>query len=153
VKGRHVAALVGGLALVALLAVGLRYGRYSLVNAGNGVVYKVDRFTGRSTVIYGNLELAVEEPLPTPDPWKTFEQPDTGSNIVWDSPVPTPTCPPRALWRLLRRGMTQAQVVGLLGQPLRVDAGYWTYLYYSLNGKDGPHVQLTDDEVSGWKEP
>jgi hypothetical protein len=56
-------------------------------------------------------------------------------------------------WRQLQRGMSFEQVRTLLGEPMKIDAGYVTRWYYSNSGIIGPQVTFTDDRVSGWDEP
>src|SRR5262245_67162 len=53
-------------------------------------------------------------------------------------------------WRQLRRGMKMDEVRRLLGEPLRVEAGYLTVWYWDF---PGPSVRFVDDKLDGWSEP
>lgn len=56
-------------------------------------------------------------------------------------------------WRSLKRGMTEADVRGLLGEPYKVDAtGRFTAWRYSPNG-EGEVLFNTDGRVGAWSEP
>jgi hypothetical protein len=55
-------------------------------------------------------------------------------------------------WRSLEVGMTEAQVIGILGEPVKVIKGVKTFWYYP--NMYGGYVSFDDkDSVSGWKEP
>src|SRR5262245_46685784 len=55
-------------------------------------------------------------------------------------------------WRALKRGMTQAEVRGLLGEPHRVDAGSVTSWYYDYP-IGGDLLFAGDGRLHGWSEP
>ena len=72
------------------------------------------------------------------------------------SPQTTPNASPPsgdssklANWRALRKGMTEAEVKALLGEPLRVQGGYFTYWYWDRNSK----VTFFQEKLNGWDEP
>lgn len=77
------------------------------------------------------------------------------SKAVATAPQTPTTASPRsddssnkANWRALRRGMKEAEVKVLLGEPLRVEGGPVTYWYYQ-NAK----VTIYDEKLYGWEEP
>jgi len=60
-------------------------------------------------------------------------------------------------WRLLKKNMSNGQVVRILGQPLKVDASlglitYWIYSQYEW-GTRKSYVMFEDARVTGWVEP
>ena|SRR5579859_1770728 len=54
-------------------------------------------------------------------------------------------------WRSLKRGMNEADVKALLGEPHRVDAGAVTFWYY--NPPMGGDVHFINSGLAGWSEP
>ena len=52
-------------------------------------------------------------------------------------------------WRQLKKGMTEAQVRGLLGEPAKVDGGTFANWYYKNSGA----VTFYNDTVYSWEEP
>ena len=58
-------------------------------------------------------------------------------------------------WRRLQRGMTPTQVRSILGEPVKIDAGYIARWSYHPSGSfvNDAVVNFTDDRVSGWDEP
>ncbi len=79
--------------------------------------------------------------------------PDKVSTV---SPQTTPNASPPsgdssklANWRALRKGMTEAEVKALLGEPLRVEAGGFTYWYWDRNS----NVIFFLEKLHGWNEP
>lgn len=55
-------------------------------------------------------------------------------------------------WRLLRKGMTKAQVKGLLGAQEKIDAG-GPIENWNWGVPVGPRVTFCDEKLYGWKEP
>lgn len=64
----------------------------------------------------------------------------------------TAVAPKLQSWRKLKKNMTFDDVIDILGEPLRITSGGFTYWYYS---KDISHsyVSFVRDLVYGWKEP
>jgi outer membrane protein assembly factor BamE (lipoprotein component of BamABCDE complex) len=64
----------------------------------------------------------------------------------------TAVAPKLQSWRKLKKNMTFDDVIDILGEPLRINSGGFTYWYYS---KDISHsyVSFVRDLVYGWKEP
>ena len=54
----------------------------------------------------------------------------------------------REAWRQLRRGMDEAQVRRILGEPERVSGGAFTVWYYSPG-----QVTFLEDKLDSWEEP
>ena len=55
-------------------------------------------------------------------------------------------------WRRLKTNMSFDEVENLLGVPLKVDGGEWTYWYYSKKSYEG-RVSFYNNEVHSWDEP
>lgn len=64
----------------------------------------------------------------------------------------TAVAPKLQSWRKLKKNMTFDDVIDILGEPLRINSGGFTYWYYS---KDISHsyVSFYQDVVDGWEEP
>jgi len=58
----------------------------------------------------------------------------------------------KVTWRKLKRGMTYSQVRSLLGEPLRISAGYTAFWYYAQSDYSG-YLTFSGDKLSSWKEP
>jgi hypothetical protein len=64
----------------------------------------------------------------------------TASNDGWKS---------LANWRTLKRGMSYQEIRSLLGEPIRVDGGFFTRWFYQNRG----YVVFYEDKVDSWQEP
>jgi len=76
------------------------------------------------------------------------------------APAPAPTnagggvAPTGKGWRALRKGMSMSDVRTVLGEPARVNAGFFTTWYYPGSGSRQATVAFDNDNlVSGWAEP
>ena len=74
--------------------------------------------------------------------------------------APAPTTAGRGVaptgkgWRALRKGMSMSDVRAVLGEPARVNAGFFTTWYYPGSGSRQATVAFDNDNlVSGWAEP
>lgn len=65
------------------------------------------------------------------------------------SPSPGGDASKLANWRALRRGMTGDDVRALLGEPVRIQGGGFTYWFWDRGGK----VSFWQEKVDGWEEP
>ena len=64
----------------------------------------------------------------------------------------TAVAPKLQSWRKLKKNMTFDDVIDILGEPLRINSGGFTYWYYSKNISHS-YVSFYQDVVDGWKEP
>jgi hypothetical protein len=53
-------------------------------------------------------------------------------------------------WRRLRKGMSHSQVRALLGEPEKIEGGYFTIWYW---GQMSANVYFTDSGLYSWSEP
>ncbi len=54
-----------------------------------------------------------------------------------------------ANWRRLNKGMSYNEVREMLGEPLRIEGGSFTYWYYAKKGR----IVFYGDKLDGWNEP
>ena len=78
------------------------------------------------------------------------------SKAVATAPKTPTTASPRsgdssnkANWRALRMGMTEVEVKALVGEPLKVKGGDFTYWYWDRNAQ----VRFYKEKVDAWDEP
>ena len=101
---------------------------------------EIERKNGEALV--GATPPKLPDQAPTPAPLKA-------GNFPWHSPEP---------WTRIRPGMTQAEVVAILGEPTQVESmeSYKTLFYRgSVAGTGSPNglVNLRDDKVVAVKKP